>query len=131
MPNRKLYRNKQQPKQSGQTPGKKTQGQNNNQNLATKSKLPLCNKDYSNAIALLMHLQMANANMTWKPMQREIITAEIIPPGMNNIQNKWLLIQEHNSLANTQEKQQQTVQPNMQKLQTFYEQQTKQNNNYK
>ena len=69
---------------------------------------------------------MPNANMTWKPMQCEIITTKIIPPGLNNIQNKWLLIQEHNSPANTPEKQQQTAQPYMQQLQAFYEQQTKQ-----
>ena len=36
VPNRKLYQNKQPPKQSCQTPGINTQGQNNNQTLATK-----------------------------------------------------------------------------------------------
>jgi len=91
-----------------------------------KVNFPLRNKDYSNAIALLMHLQMTNANMTWKPMQCEIITTKRIPPGMNNIQNKWLLVQEHNSPSNTPEKRKETVQPYMKQLQTFCEQQSKQ-----
>jgi len=65
-----------------------------------KAKCPLCNIEYSNAIALLMHLEMTSANMTWKPMKCEILTANIIPPEHDNINKKWQLIQEHNTPQN-------------------------------
>merc|ERR1712112_756432 len=38
-----------------------------------KVNCPLRNVRYSNAIALIMRLQMTDADMTWKPMKREII----------------------------------------------------------
>merc|ERR1712112_147638 len=44
---------------------------------------PLCNISYSNAIALLMHLQMTETGMTWKPMKCEIITSGILSPNKN------------------------------------------------
>ena len=91
-----------------------------------KVKCPLCNIEYSNAIALLMHLEMTSANMTWKPMKCEILTANIIPPENNNINNKWQLIQEHNTPRITPEQQQNTTQPYIQQLQEYYEKQTMQ-----
>jgi len=69
---------------------------------------------------------MTSANMTWKPMKCEILTANIIPPENNNINNKWQLIQEHNTPRITPEQQQNTTQPYIQQLQEYYEKQTMQ-----
>ena len=69
---------------------------------------------------------MTNANMTWKPTQCEIFTKKILPPDLNTAQNKWRPIQEHNSPSNTPEQQQNKMQPRMQQVQTYYEQQTTQ-----
>jgi len=91
-----------------------------------KVKCPQCNTEYSNAVALLKHMQITKAEETWKPMFCEIITKNIIPPEINNIQNKWNLIQKHNSPETTAEQQQQTTNPYIQQLQKIYENQTTQ-----
>ena len=70
-------------------------------------------------------MQITKAEETWKPMFCEIITKNIIPPEIN-IQNKWNLIQKHNSPETTAEQQQQTTNPYIQQLQKIYENQTTQ-----
>ena len=70
---------------------------------------------------------MTDTNMTWKPMICEIITSRILPPDHNAIQNKWQMIQKHNSPGNSNEQQTLSTQGYLIQLQEIYEAKTRQN----
>ena len=75
-----------------------------------KANFPLCNKEYSNLIALLTHLEMRTTKMTWQPKICKIIQQKIIPPDSNTTSVKWKMIQEHNEPKITPEQQHRNIQ---------------------
>jgi len=74
----------------------RTNKQENVRICRKKTYCPLCNKEYSNLNALLIHLEIRNIQMAWKTQICEILQQKILPPEHNTAKYKWNLTQQHN-----------------------------------
>ena len=80
-----------------------------------KAHCPLCNEGYSSMATLLVHLQMEEIQMTWKPAACAMAHEKLIPWKLDALQEKRTLIQQHNKTGRTEEEKRQTVKNYMRK----------------